>query len=384
MRKALAIPLVALGAVAGLAAACGDDPPTEEHSSFDAGPDVAVTSPDAAIATDAEAGASDAGEDATVIVPPSDGGLPAPELLATVPGLLDFDFEGTTLVYQTAVAAGGVGKCTVPGCTDGAAIPAVAPSGAAGVAVAGGQVYFPTIAGANAEIVRTALDGTGRTIVATTNGLGTPTVESMFGGSANASLVARVTLFQGRYEYRQLFATPAATRTDRAGRATHAYHQNLDAQIYYKPLDVPAGARPASFTGTRSAGAFTLPLPPAAPDLVAVSPTIVDAVVLVKSPIAVHVRAGAVYACPIPAAGNCGAWVTTGVNGARAIAVDDEYLYVGLATGIGRCPLSDAATSKCAPSPVVVDGPIDGPMYVGAKDLWYRVGTKVYRVRVGP
>lgn len=384
MKAVHAIPIGLLVVAAALGAACGDDAPAEEHPSFDAGVEATAPAPDATAGEGGADASADAGEDATVIVPPSDGGLPAPELLATVPGLVDYDFEGTTLVYQTAVAANGVGKCTIPGCTDGAPIPNVAPSGTTGIAVAGGQVYFPTIAGANAQLVKTALDGSGRVVVATTNGLGTPTVESMFGGSANAALVARVPLFQGRYEYRQLFAAPAATRTDRAGRATHAYHQNLDAQVYYKPTDVPSGARPASFTGTRSAGAFSLPLPPAAPDLVAVSPTIVDAVVLVKSPIAVHVRAGTVYACAIPATGNCGAWVTTGVNGARTIAVDDEYLYVGLATGIGRCSLSDAATGKCTPSPVVVDGPIDGPMYLGAKDLWYRVGTKVYRVRVGP
>lgn len=362
------------------AAACGDDPPSEERPSFDAS--VTPTADATSDSAPSDSGAAaDAPEEASVLLPPPDGGLPAPELLATLPGLLDFDFEGPTLVYETAVAAGGVGKCTVPGCADAAPIPTLTPSGGPGVAVASGQVYFPVVGSGNAQLVRIALDGTARTVVATGNPLGTATLVSLFGGADGVSMMVRLPLFQGRYELRHMPAAPAVTRTDRVGRATKSHHANLDAWVNYKPQDAPSGVRAASFSGARSAGPFTAPLPPAEPDFIAVSPTIVDAVVLVKSPIAVYARAGAVYACAIPSAGNCGPWVATSVTGARAIAVDDEHLYVALATGIGRCSLASAAAGTCALSPVVVDGPIDPPIYLTDKDIVYRVGTKVWRAR---
>lgn len=376
--SALAASALALGAWG--AAACGDDPPSEDRPSFDASapPTVdATTNP-----PPGDAGsAADAPEEASVLLPPPDGGLPAPELLATVPNLLDFDLEGTTLVYETAVAAGGVGKCTIPGCADAAPIPNLTPAGGPGLAVASGQVYFPVVGASNAQLVRVGLDGSARTVVATGNPLGTATLVSLFGGADGVSMMVRLPLFQGRFELRHMPAAPSVTRVDRVGRATKSHHANLDAWVNYKPQDAPSGVRAASFSGARSAGPFTAPLPAGEPDFIAVSPTIVDAVVLVKSPIAVYARAGAVYACAIPSAGNCGPWVATSVTGARAIAVDDESLYVGLATGIGRCSLASAAAGTCALSPVVVDGPIDPPIYLTDKDIVYRVGTKVWRAR---
>lgn len=313
--------------------------------------------------------------------------LPGPvETVADIPGLTDFDFGGSHLVYRTPDFK----HCTLPSCTDETPLlgpPLLVPparieeagwtvgederlhfiyryhvGGAMGGQdiLSNGSVLFDNSGGTYSEITRTGAFS-GASVVA------------YHGGSVGVIIAAwsgRCLSAGGCSDY--LFNFGGGIHTGRVARATGIYHTNIGGAVAsYTPAHNPPpdGAPvPAAFNGVPA------PIPTTRPTLVAVSangPT-------VPHPTVVVLRDGNVEACPL--ANPCLAWLNLGALG-TILNLDDQHLYIGTPTGLSRCALAEIGTAGTCT--LVPHGPVEAveePLYLTTTHAWYRSGTQVRRV----
>jgi len=316
----------------------------------------------------------------------------AVQTMADVGALGSFDFEGTTLVFTVGDAS--VYTCTLPLCDDAAAVPNITQSGRLfPVSVAGGFIQYPTTAQAGSTFTVAAsrsLDGATAGPTATfgcADRLGspkTPILTSSHSGSDGWSgLYKCVTDTRLAGGFRYGFSTPLAgsVRTDRVGRGSPSKHSNGDATVRLVPGSqsvIPTGVVTtrtdlvSTVLGTIFWGNSENPPPPT--ELVT-SPKSFGGVDLPYP--AVGVRQGDNFG--VIRASAPGRVFALG-SGATTINVDDRYLYVGKASGLGRCALSEIATrNTCTLTPMSADA-VEAPLYLTATDTWYKSGTLVRRV----
>ena len=319
---------------------------------------------------------------------------PAVRTMADIVDLRTFDFEGTTLVYT--VGNPSVYSCTLPGCDDAAAIPNITQSTMTGrpfpISVAGGFVQYPAagVAGsvftvAASRSVDGAVAGPSATFscVDRLNRATEPLVRSSHSGADGWSgLYKCITDERGVGGFRYGFASIAgATRLDRVGRGSPSKHSNGDATVRLVPgtqTVTPTGSMTtrtdlvSTVLGTIFWGNSENPAPPT--ELVT-SPKSFGGVDLVYP--AVGVRQGANFGVIRSSAP--GRIFNLG-TGATTISIDERYLYVGKATGLGRCELSEIGTlNTCTLAPMSADS-VEAPLYVSATHAWYKSGTRVLRV----
>jgi hypothetical protein len=98
----------------------------------------------------------------------------------------------------------------------------------------------------------------------------------------------------------------------------------------------------------------------------------------VPYPAVVVVRAGNVEVCPL--ATPCTAWINLGALG-TTINMDGTHLYVGTATGLQRCALSEIGTvGTCTLAAFGPNEAVNAPLYLTSTAAWYRSGTRVQRI----
>lgn len=343
----------------------------DARASADAGPDSGVDA-------GSDGGLADGG--AFVI----DAGPLPPGAVVDLGRVYDFDVEGSVLVADRNSSS--FVRCTLPACTDVAPIPIIRPSGSTrGVALGNGKVYYPQESTTAPDLWRADLDGTNATMAArhdvmsiTGDGL------ALHGGHRGVFLV-ELTQYPGPGEFwvQTISTTLSPARTDRIGHPTRYIHTNGDARLHFDPAyrlsPSPTPFAPARIVVHTASKTRDLPVPAAytvyppsnAPYGVGVSPTVVGGAP-VASPIAVYAdAAGEIWSCPIDA--QCDAWSPTGVTANRGFALDDTYLYVATTTGLGRCPLADAAAGVCAPEPLV-DVPAAAPIVIAPPWIYFVSG----------
>ncbi|HRG95866.1 MAG TPA: hypothetical protein PLR99_06450 [Polyangiaceae bacterium] len=321
---------------------------------------------------------------------------PAVRTMADVGALASFDFEGTTLVYTVGDAS--VYTCTLPGCADAAAVPNITLSTMTGrpfpVSVAGGFIQYPTAAVVGSTYTVAAsrsLDGATAgpsSTFACADRLARPSnplIRSSHSGADGWSgLYKCITDDRLSGGFRYGFSTPLAgsVRTDRVGRGSPSKHSNGDATVRLVPgtqTVMPTGVVAtrtdlvSTVVGTIFWGNSENPPPPT--ELVT-SPKSFGGVDLVYPQVAV--RQGANFG--VIRASAPGRVFTLG-SGATTISIDERYLYVGKATGLGRCELSEIATlDTCTLAPLSTGEPVQAPLYLTATHAWYKSGNLVRRV----
>jgi hypothetical protein len=319
---------------------------------------------------------------------------PAVRTMADIPSLASFDFQGTTLVYTIRTAD--VYTCTVPGCADGATVPNITQSLASNrafpVSVADGYIQYPvaTAAGSVFTVAESrSLDGATAGPSATvtcTNRLGVPTsppiTASHSGVDGLSGLYKCITDERLGTAFSYNWATiPGATRLDRVGRGSPSKHTNGDATATLVPgaqtIMPPSTTVQSNTNFVSTFGTFlwgrsesrALPL-----ELVT-SPKSVGGVDITYPTVALRF-ANRVEVVRQGVAGNT---LSVLAAAATTINIDDTHLYVGQATGLGRCELAEIATmNRCTLSPVSADA-VDAPLYLTATHAWYRSGTLVRR-----
>jgi hypothetical protein len=320
---------------------------------------------------------------------------PAVRTMADVGGLRSFDFEGTTLVFTVGDAS--VYTCTLPGCADAAAVPNITLSAMTGrpfpVSVAGGFIQYPTAAvvGSTFTVAASrsldgAVAGPSSTFVCADR-LARPSspliTSSHSGADGWSGLYKCITDDRLAGGFRYAFSTPLAgsERVDRVGRGSPSKHSNGVATVRIVPGSqtvIPTGVVPtrtdfvSTVLGTIFWGNSENPPPPSE---MVTSPKSFGGVDLVYPQVAVRQgqNFGVVRASAPGRVFNLG-------SGATTISIDESYLYVGKATGLGRCELSEIGTlNTCTLAPMSAD-PVEAPLYLTATHAWYKSGTLVRRV----
>ena len=408
MRLRVACLLGAGVAVTAFAACSGSTEPG-------AGPDAAVTSatPSASMAP-AMPDAGDAAEprDAPTdspILDAADGmdamdaadgydGAPLPGSVTTaadIPGLTDFDFVGSHMLYRRGVTTANdpldFRHCTLPACTDETSFND--PPGledpqhniAAWSAGEDGRLHYLEQNHSGATwapqlgVVSVLFDNTNHSFA--------PVYQGIYGVSLRAYHAGHVavTIVQSQGPW---FGGPmgggccwslgfdslswAGINTGRVDRARGLYHTNDGgAVVNYIPF-----SRVANYNvppTTASLEGVSAPVPATPPTLVAVSaagPT-------VPRPTVVVLRDGNVEACAL--ATPCLAWLNLGALG-TILNLDDKHLYIGTPTGLSRCALAEIGTAGTCT--LVPHGPVEAveePLYLTGTHAWYRSSTKVRR-----
>ena len=302
-----------------------------------------------------------------------DAGLPTPTTLADFPGLADFDFAGTTLVYRVA---GDLFTCPLLSCSSGSLVPNV---GARDVefAVAGQKIFFIGYGSlaTSRDIFSIQFDGTNRRRNQPSfEYLGSNSLSSLSGGVSDVRALFRSVPRLGRNIYENSLVTmrPNATNSGRIGRPTPNLHSSYGSNVVYFPAESHDGTTltPPSIVTTGA----TVPTPVSPPSVVAVSPrgpSVLHPMVIVR-------RGLEIEACPTSA--DCTEWIPLGQLG-RPITLDGEFLYVGRPDGLSRCTLAEIATvHRCTLSPLVDGEAVEAPLYLTVNYLYYRSGTRVRRV----
>lgn len=320
---------------------------------------------------------------------------PTVRTLADIADLKHFDFEGATLVFETTTAPASAYTCTLPGCADGAIVPNITASTVAArafpLAVSGGYIQYPGSgqAGSSFTVMQSrSLDGAtaGPSVTFTcVDRLGNPTsptiasAHSGVGGWTGTYKCLTDTRTGTGFNYRAV-GDPTAARVDRVGVGGRARHTNGDANVVINigtQTVQPTGVMQtqsmlvSTVSGTQLWG---LSESRALPDQLITTPATVAGVAVPGR--ALFVRIGAnVQTVRLP-----GLTFTTVGTGATTINADAQHLYIGKATGLGRCALTEIqATNTCTLAPMSAD-PVSAPLYITDTHVWYRSGTKVQRV----
>lgn len=356
--------------------------------SVDASPDVSRAD---ATTTDGEAGDAGALQDASVdaaadVVDASDAGPPVPAVpptvLATVPGLLDFDITDGKLA---TLAGTTISICDLPGCA--ARVPVPTATGKAGLfgMTSDRVVYYertttPVPPGPASQIDNAftiAFDGTARTQVSNLQTVG---VQNMVFAS-HLALGLTSTTYGGTWVRpadagrRTLFATLPLGNPHRVGRTTASAHENVGAHVFYLPEQqkflVEGNTTGAVTPPVLTVTDVNVALPPGVPVAIGTSergpavtyPTIVA-------------RIGAkLFACP--AAADCLTWIDLGALG-DVFTLDAESLYFGDARGLSKCALSEIATrGTCTPNRMLKDVLVEAPLLLRGPDVVWKSGTDV-------
>lgn len=289
---------------------------------------------------------------------------------AEVPGLTDFDFDGTTLVYRKTGVE--LYRCTMPGCTRGA------PLGVASVGdhhvLAGGQVYFVGFGGPLGSTALYSVPVGGGPVTALRSpGPTDPktTLFNLFGGESR--LVASVDVFARPLEE---WSFPIA-RGGSVPRATPYLHEREGATITRLTQ-----LGPYVVTGS------SVPTMPFSVSVVAASPRTFRGAPL-PHPI-VAIANGRIHVCPIRT--DCAAWLNVLPSTPVAtLGIDTTHLYFASYQGLGRCTLEELDVQRtCTIESIVTGEAVEAPLYLvagpdgAATDVWYRSGSRVRRVGLPP
>ena len=382
---------------AGEDASASVDATTGADTSPIPGRDAAIVVPDAGTGSDASVAdsslpdppdAADASSLPDSAVPDAaDAAPPGPVVstVATIPGLVDFDFTDARLAYRVGTV---ISTCSLPACADGAPVTGMLRRQGNSFSIAGDLVYFSgrPATGVIENIFSVQYDGTGltnRTSYTTPFGATDSFVglsSFLAGGGAGVVGVFRWSRSgEAGWKYVVQTANGVATNPHRIGRATVHLHANEGSDVRFFPEQM-------NFVGTENnpgrvitprrmttTGA-TVPPPVTDPTYVAVSargPA-------VTYPVVAMVQGGTVKACPTAA--DCAAWIDLGALGV-VINMDAESLYVGGPAGLGKCSLTEIATaSTCTLAPLVVGEALETPMYVTSTHVYFRSGDLVRKV----
>lgn len=378
----------------GTSSEAGSEAGTISQGGTDAStPTPDATRPDAATSDGGvnEAGDASATVDSGDAGPMVDGGpldaAPPPPVLSTVaniPGLADFDFTDTRLAFRVGAVTS---TCTLAACADGAPVANMLRQQGQSFSIAGDLIYFSgrPVGGAIENIFSVKYDGTAltnRTNYTTPFGAidSFVGISSFAGGSGKVEGMFRWSRSgDAGWKYILQAANGASANANRIGRATANLHANDGSEAKFFPEQVnfvAAENNPGRLVTPRrmtTTGA-TLPAPLTDPTAIAVSARGAG----VTYPAVAIAQGGTIKACPT--ATDCAAWLDLGALG-TSINMDAENLYVGSATGLGKCSLTEIATlGTCTLVALVTAEAISDPMYVTPTHVYFRNGDRVRRV----
>ncbi len=282
--------------------------------------------------------------------------MPPPLVTSLVDNVVDYDVNATHVFYRTA---GGYFSCELPACTNVSTVSTLV-TGYPYMAASNDKFYFFLPAAANQFTLRSRTPAGGPVVVEDTiSWSGAVLPQSLFAGTTYLETYYRLNPFvTGAPTYRTLRHNYVTERTPAIGTR----HQNFGSAVTLGTnLMAPTGTGepfPALPTAGTSIGSSP------------VGPT-------VTHPTVVVLRDGNLEACPTAAP--CAAWINLGALGA-VFNLDATHLYVGDATGLGRCALAEiAAAGTCTLTPLAAE-PIAKPLYITPTHVFYRSGTTVKSV----
>lgn len=364
-----------LVAVVATSAACGSDPPEAPEAIPSATP-APSTSAAAPLVPWGPSGSftRDAGTDAPADTGPGpDAGTAGPRTLVDAPGVLDFDFTQTRLVYRVARD---FFTCELP-CTSPTRLPGTA-NHKNRFTVTPDRLYFAARVPPSTidDVYSVAFDGTkleNRTHFAPAGGQAGAHVEALALDGGLTRIEQLVSLVREReVGYRTLLEVPTGMtgNPDRVGHTTRYVHENHGAVLRYFPKQVRLQVSennpdlvptPAEMTVTGT----TMVPPPSDPTAIATSPRGPS----VAYPTVVIRERGTLKACPVATA--CTAWSDLGPLG-ETFALDATHLYIGSGRGLSRCELAEIAQKgQCSPALIVGGEPARHPMYLTDDSVVY-------------
>ncbi len=318
--------------------------------------------------------------------PPTLANTPAlalrpPVTLARIPGLIDFDFEGGTLVYRKSSSLGTMSLCTVPDCVTSWTLAPLSAGSVYGphVSIAQGRVYYPyRLSSSPVQIRSMGLGGEGDRAEASQSYSGVAETVNFFGGDANQ--IADVFLqTPAGSDFKVLSASPPAGRSASIPRASRYRHTNGDGSIEILVQRTPPNPGPPVVTIGPSlvTVAVTVPDWPAGDlDEIATSPRTVRGAPALYPAVGMVEHSGGSRTVRIcPTATDCAAWISVGSG--TGIGFTGTHLYIGSSTGLDRCKLSEIGRfGTCTREALVRGGPVTD-LHITETHVVYRSGTQV-------
>jgi len=297
---------------------------------------------------------------------PAPPAAPRVRTVGTLGGLLDFDFDETTLVL---LGKSGAHTCALAGCSAPQRLSGLSLA-AGNFALAGGRLYFDDArAPHDHDLASARLDGADvRTEASYGPFTASATFFSFHGGDSVYGLLRRTPVLDaGRFEHVFLSPPRPAENHARIGRVTANVHTNGGARVEAIPSERPGLVTTQPWT-FRVAGA-SVPRPASEPLAIGTSP------LGAGHPTVVVRRGEHLEACPV-VDGVCGAWIDLGdVRG--TFALDGASLYVGGETGLFACGLDTIAATGACTFTKITEEPVTAPLYVTQDELIFMHGSDV-------